>query len=85
MPFWKEFMLRILWLLGVKPDFVAKIIIELTAAELPKITIIRDIANEGEVRQVTDVFAAAKWDLISKGSPEQTWEEFKKNLSKARQ
>ena len=84
MPFWQEFMLRILWLLGVKPDFVETIIIELTAAELPKITIIRDIANEGEVRQVTDVFAAAKWDLKSKG-PEQTWEEFKKNLLKIRQ
>lgn len=83
MPFWQEFMLRILWLLGVKPDSVEKITIECAAGKLPEITITRSVANEGEVRQVTDVFVAAKWDLASKG-PEQTWEEFKANLSKIR-
>lgn len=83
MPFWQEFMLRILWLLGVKPDFVESITIELKAAELPKITIVRSIAKEGEVLRVCDVFTAAKWDIASKG-PEQTWEEFKKNLNKIR-
>ena len=83
MAFWQEFMLRILWLLGVKGEFVEKIIIELVAGKLPTITIVREFANEGEVRQVTDVFKAAKWDLASKG-PEQSFEEFKRELSKAR-
>lgn len=55
----------------------------LTTMELLKITITRSIASEGEVRQVIDVFVAAKWDLASKGA-EQTWEEFKLNLSKIR-
>ena len=83
MPFWQEFMGRILWLLGVEPNFVEKITIELSAGELPKITIIRGVAEEGEIRQVTDVFAAGEWKLVSKG-PEQTWEEFKANLSRKR-
>ena len=83
MPFWQDFMLRILWLLGVKPDFVERITINCIAGKLPEITIMRDFANEGEIRQVTDIFRAAKWDLASKG-PEQTWEEFKANCSRAR-
>ena len=83
MAFWQEFMRRILWLLGVKGDFVEKVTIELIAGQLPTITIVREFANEGEARQVFDVFKAAKWDLTSKG-PEQSFEEFKKELSKAR-
>jgi len=83
MSFWQEFMLRILWLLGVKGDFVEKIVIEAVAGQLPQITITRAFASEGEVRQIVDVFTAAKWDLTAKG-PEQSFEEFKKELSKKR-
>ena len=63
-PFWQNFALRILWLIGVKPDEVEKVVITIEAGKVPTITVHRHFFENGEVKQVLDVFEATDWKKV---------------------